>query len=112
MSQDTSIPARPRRFEGDFQTQIALPLGGLGAGCVSFNGQGGLQDWAIRNRPHLSCERAWGTIEYTASTCGIDVIEGRLEIEKLIWNETEVEWRQSVTPEKNLRIGLTGAAFA
>jgi uncharacterized protein (DUF608 family) len=43
-----------QRFHGDFLTQIALPLGGLGAGSVSFNGHGGLQDWAIRHRPHLS----------------------------------------------------------
>ncbi len=58
MSQATPTPEpsrfQPRRFEGDFQTQIALPLGGLGAGSISFNGYGGLQDWAIRNSPHLT----------------------------------------------------------
>ncbi len=32
-------------------TQIAMPLGGLGAGCICLNGQGGLQDFSIRNRP-------------------------------------------------------------
>jgi uncharacterized protein (DUF608 family) len=31
--------------------QVALPLGGLGAGCICLNGQGGLQDFSIWNRP-------------------------------------------------------------
>ncbi|GAT35566.1 hypothetical protein TSACC_3637 [Terrimicrobium sacchariphilum] len=28
-----------------------MPLGGIGAGCICFNGYGGLQDFSIRNRP-------------------------------------------------------------
>ena len=28
-----------------------MPLGGIGAGCVCFNGYGGLQDFSIRHRP-------------------------------------------------------------
>ena len=31
--------------------QTALPLGGIGAGCICLNGYGGLQDFSIRNRP-------------------------------------------------------------
>ena len=31
--------------------QTALPLGGIGAGCVCLNGSGGLQDFALRHRP-------------------------------------------------------------
>ena len=34
--------------------QTALPLGGIGAGCVCFNGHGGLQDFALRNKPALT----------------------------------------------------------
>ena len=34
--------------------QVALPLGGLGAGHVSVNSYGGLQDFAIRHQPTLS----------------------------------------------------------
>ncbi|MBW3637332.1 MAG: hypothetical protein KY445_12865 [Armatimonadetes bacterium] len=34
--------------------QIAMPMGGLGAGCVCLNGYGGLQDFSIRHRPHNS----------------------------------------------------------
>ena len=32
-------------------TQIAMPLGGIGAGCICLNGYGGLQDFSIRNHP-------------------------------------------------------------
>jgi len=40
-----------RTFQGDKCTQIAMPLGGIGAGCVCLNGYGGLQDFSIQNRP-------------------------------------------------------------
>ncbi len=40
-----------RTFQGDRTTQIALPIGGIGAGCVCLNGYGGLQDFSIGNRP-------------------------------------------------------------
>ena len=38
-------------FTGDRATQIALPLGGIGAGCICLNGYGGLQDFSIWNHP-------------------------------------------------------------
>jgi uncharacterized protein (DUF608 family) len=34
-------------------TQIALPMGGIGAGSICLNGHGGLQDFSIRNRPAI-----------------------------------------------------------
>ncbi len=34
--------------------QAAMPMGGLGAGSICLNGSGGLQDFSIRHRPHLS----------------------------------------------------------
>src|ERR1700739_637214 len=40
-----------RTFTGDTAAQIALPLGGIGTGCICLNGYGGLQDFSIRNRP-------------------------------------------------------------
>lgn len=43
-----------RTFTGDCAAQIAFPLGGLGAGCICLNGEGGLQDFSIRNRPETS----------------------------------------------------------
>jgi uncharacterized protein (DUF608 family) len=40
-----------RTFSGDRATQVAMPLGGIGAGCICLNGYGGLQDFSIWNRP-------------------------------------------------------------
>lgn len=34
--------------------QVAMPMGGLGAGCISFNGYGGWQDYAIYHKPAFS----------------------------------------------------------
>ena len=44
----------PRRFSGEDAVQVAMPLGGIGAGCVCLNAQGGLQDFSIRNVPATS----------------------------------------------------------
>ena len=38
-------------FTGDRATQIAMPLGGIGAGCICLNGYGGLQDFSVWNHP-------------------------------------------------------------
>jgi hypothetical protein len=40
-----------RAFSGPNLLQIAMPLGGIGAGCVCLNGYGGLQDFSIHNQP-------------------------------------------------------------
>jgi uncharacterized protein (DUF608 family) len=40
-----------RTFTRDTATQVAMPVGGIGAGCVCFNGYGGLQDFSIWNHP-------------------------------------------------------------
>ncbi len=50
-----SFDAR-RRFEGRNLLQIAMPMGGIGAGSISLNGYGGVQDLAIHHRPSLT---AW-----------------------------------------------------
>ena len=41
----------PRTFSGDSSMQIAMPVGGIGAGCVCLNGYGGLQDFSLWNHP-------------------------------------------------------------
>ena len=43
-----------RTFSGDQTTQIALPIGGIGAGSICMNGYGGLQDFSIRTRPETT----------------------------------------------------------
>jgi uncharacterized protein (DUF608 family) len=40
-----------RTFIGDRAAQVAMPLGGIGAGCVCLNGYGGLQDFSIDHHP-------------------------------------------------------------
>jgi uncharacterized protein (DUF608 family) len=44
-------PGLQRTFTRDTATQVAMPVGGIGAGCVCFNGYGGLQDFSIWNHP-------------------------------------------------------------
>jgi uncharacterized protein (DUF608 family) len=34
---------------------LALPIGGIGTGCFSLNGNGGLCDWEIFHRPNKGC---------------------------------------------------------
>lgn len=36
--------------------RIALPLGGLGAGMVCFEGRGGLSSWSLHNQPGMFTE--------------------------------------------------------
>jgi uncharacterized protein (DUF608 family) len=43
-----------RTFSGTTAMQIAMPIGGIGAGCICLNGVGGLQDFSIRHRPDNS----------------------------------------------------------
>jgi len=43
---------RPPTYTGDHLKEIAFPLGGIGTGCVSLSGTGGLRDWEIFNRPN------------------------------------------------------------
>lgn len=43
-----------RPADSDDLPQLAMPLGGLGAGNICINAYGGFQDFAIRHRPELS----------------------------------------------------------
>ena len=43
-----------RTFSGDRATQVAMPMGGMGAGCICINGSGGLEDFSIRTRPETT----------------------------------------------------------
>jgi uncharacterized protein (DUF608 family) len=44
----------PRTYAGKHLLQIAMPMGGIGAGSLSLSGIGGIQDFAIRNRPSFT----------------------------------------------------------
>lgn len=42
---------RCQRYANEQLAEIAFPLGGVGTGCVSLTGAGGLAEWQIRNSP-------------------------------------------------------------
>ena len=46
----------PRSYAGEQLNQIAMPIGGIGAGCIALNGFGGLQDFSIRHSPATSAQ--------------------------------------------------------
>ncbi|MBE0698104.1 MAG: hypothetical protein IH586_14380, partial [Anaerolineaceae bacterium] len=62
----------PRTFTGPDLLQIAFPIGGIGAGCISLNGTGGVQDFAIHGTPavtampdgHISSDCAFATLYF------------------------------------------------
>ncbi|MFN3682709.1 MAG: GH116 family glycosyl hydrolase [Fimbriimonadaceae bacterium] len=51
-------------YRGRQLEQLAFPIGGIGTGCVSLNGWGGLVDWEIFNRPGKGnlCHHAFFTL--------------------------------------------------
>ena len=51
-SDELYAPYTPLIYEGEQLREIAFPLGGIGAGCVSLSGRGALVDWEILNRPN------------------------------------------------------------
>lgn len=55
---------KTRSFSGPELLQIAMPLGGIGAGSICLNGHGGLQDYSIKNRPVTS---AMGQSDFNVS---------------------------------------------
>ena len=62
--------------------QTALPLGGIGAGCVCFNGHGGLQDFALYNQPATSAlADGWHTQE---AAFALLRIEGAKPVTRLV----------------------------
>src|ERR1700726_3485276 len=71
-----------RSFTGDRATQIAMPMGGIGAGCVCLNGYGGLQDFSIGNHPSTTALPNG----YAASNAAFAIlhVKGASQITKLV----------------------------
>lgn len=49
-----------RQYDGEHLARVALPLGGIGTGCVSIAGRGDLRDWELMNRPAKGFAPQWG----------------------------------------------------
>jgi len=80
-----------RTFSGPNLLQIAMPMGGIGAGCVCLNGHGGLQDFSIRNRPAITAladshgfgEAAFALLHVKGASPVTKLLEAPLPPEKL-----------------------------
>ncbi len=80
-----------RSFSGPNAIQVAMPLGGLGTGCICLNGYGGLQDFSIRNRPkttavhdaHLPQDAAFALLHIKGREPVTRLVEGPFPDEKV-----------------------------
>lgn len=97
------IPARSRRlasqlrqrtriFSGGDLLQIAMPMGGIGAGAICLNGYGGIQDLSIRNKPGTTAlpdghavlqECACALLHIKGTNAVTKLVEGPMSPEKL-----------------------------
>ena len=91
-SPEELFAAGPQRsFSSDTATQIAMPLGGIGAGCICLNGYGGLQDFSIWNRPsttalpegYSSSQAAFAILHIKGESPVTKLVEGPFPILKI-----------------------------
>lgn len=86
---NSQIDDAPFTYEGGDLLQIAMPLGGIGAGSVCLNGYGGLQDFSIRNKPattatpdnHGFAGAAFALLHIKGAKPTTKLIEGPMPIE-------------------------------
>ena len=86
---NTNSPIFP--FEHKEILQTAMPMGGIGAGCVCLNGYGGIQDFAIRNRPNCSAlpdghyftDAAFALLRVKGASTVTRLVEGPIPREKI-----------------------------
>lgn len=80
-----------RTFSGDRASQIAMPLGGIGAGCVCLNGYGGLQDFSIGHHPTTTAlpegfdysKAAFALLHIKGDTALTKLVEGPFPVLKI-----------------------------
>ena len=76
---------------GDRAAQIAMPLGGIGAGCICLNGYGGLQDFSIGNHPSTTAlpegfaptKAAFAILHIKGASPATKLVEGPFPIFKI-----------------------------
>lgn len=54
-----------KTYTGEYLSEVAMPLGGIGTGTVSLGGPGNLQDWELMNRGSLGYLPAFKFVEPT-----------------------------------------------
>jgi len=100
-TEPTSTSSWPRTYAGPNLLQIAMPMGGIGAGCICLNGVGGLQDFSIRNAQ--SSTALPEGIVFSDGAFGILHIRGDQPVTKLL--------EGPVPPEKIFDQGLQALGF-
>jgi uncharacterized protein (DUF608 family) len=79
------LQAGPQRtFNGDRATQVAMPVGGLGAGCICINGSGGLQDFSIRERPQTTALPTGFTSNSPEAAFAVLRVKGQAPVTKVV----------------------------
>lgn len=91
-SETELFPLGPQKtYRGGELLQIAMPMGGIGAGSVCLNGYGGLQNFALHNRPatsaqadrHAFTEAAFALLHIKGDTPQTRLVEGPMPPEKI-----------------------------
>ena len=93
-SAEDLFQAGPQRtFSGEKATQVAMPLGGIGTGAICLNGNGGLQDYSIRERPETTAlpsrdssgspEAAFAVLRVKGDSSVAKLVEGPFPIFKI-----------------------------
>jgi uncharacterized protein (DUF608 family) len=90
-SKDLFAKGPQRTFSGDSATQVAMPVGGIGAGCVCVNGYGGLQDFSIWNHPSTTAlpegfapsQAAFAILHVKGETPVTKLVEGPFPVLKI-----------------------------
>jgi uncharacterized protein (DUF608 family) len=77
-------PGQQRTFSGDRATEVAIPIGGLGAGCICINGSGGMQDFSIHTHPETTALPAGFTSNSPEAAFAILRVKGAAPVTKLI----------------------------
>ena len=73
-----------RTFSGDTATQVAMPIGGIGAGSICLNGYGGLQDFAIHERPATTALPAMWSSNSNQAAFAVLHVKGSPSVTKLV----------------------------
>ena len=82
--QDLLQAGQPRTFSGENATQVAMPLGGIGAGSICLNGYGGLQDFSIRTRPETTAMPSGFSANSPEAAFAVLHVKGSPNVTKLI----------------------------